>query len=121
MNRWSAKHFERTTLSDCLTPFRNWNSWAPRAGWLRQISSHWLRESICARSQEFTRAMGSLWQFSKGRSEPENRCQRTSKFTVAPAFTRSPGAGFCDTMMLAGVGCGGGAVGDDPARETAAL
>jgi hypothetical protein len=29
---------------------------------------------------------------------------RTSKFTMAPEFTRCPGAGVCETMMLAGEG-----------------
>jgi hypothetical protein len=37
-----------------------------------------------------------------------NNPHRTSKFTLAPATTFCPAAGVCETMMLAGVGCGGG-------------
>src|SRR5215831_17928806 len=33
---------------------------------------------------------------------------RTSKLTVAPATTFCPAAGDCETIMLAGVACGGG-------------
>jgi len=37
-----------------------------------------------------------------------NNLHRTSKLTIAPATTFCPAAGVCETMMLAGVGCGGG-------------
>src|ERR1700733_14686192 len=36
-------------------------------------------------------------------------CQRTSRSIAAPTMIFAPGAGFCETTMLAGVGCGGGA------------
>jgi hypothetical protein len=44
------------------------------------------------------------------------RCKnlhRTSKFTVVPATIFCPAAGVCETMMLAGLGCGGGDGGSD--------
>src|SRR5580704_2590641 len=46
--------------------------------------------------------------------------QRTSKLTVAPVTIFAPGAGFCDTMTLAGAGCGGGAGGNVAAAEKSA-
>jgi len=42
-------------------------------------------------------------------------CRCSSHFEVhrCAAFTRCPGAGFCDTIMLAGDGCGGGISGEE--------
>ena len=51
-----------------------------------------------------------------------NNLQRTSKLTIAPATTFCPAAGVCETMMLAGVGCGGGTDGKGiPALEMARI
>src|ERR1700674_2191704 len=44
---------------------------------------------------------------------------RTSKLTAEPVTIFAPGAGFCETMTLAGAGCGGGSgsVGGDVGKE----
>ena len=45
------------------------------------------------------------------RKSAANLSHRTSKLTTVPATTLCPTPGACDTMMLAGEGCAGGAAG----------